>query len=247
LMVILLPVLARSTESSRQATCLSNLRRIGGALGSYALAWDGHQPDALTAFAATQGRPVATTEWYQRLGTKLLPPEALLCPSHLPGMVETGGRVKPLPTTYSFGSWLTRGTRADLRRLRIPGRSVPFPFDKPADPSHVIQLADSDGFPLSLSAYREQRLRGLFEHFGQRANLLFYDGHVEQLHFRQTLSPRFLWWERADSPTKREMWQEMVSVGWVKAFDPPGFGPGLTPGPANLPRTAGKSSARRGG
>ncbi|MCL4177022.1 MAG: prepilin-type N-terminal cleavage/methylation domain-containing protein, partial [Verrucomicrobia bacterium] len=193
LTALVLPALAHSQAQARRVRCLANLRQLGiavqlywddcagqafryrrnvesdGAL--YWFGWLGHGTEGNRTFDATRG------VLYPYLGHGTVE----ICPS-LGYALQTFKR-KATGATYGYGYNL---------ELSSPAQMPTVPIGSIADPARVVVLADaaqvntfqppaSPDHPM-LEEFYYVNTHETTVHFrhGQRANLLFVDGHVAQ-------------------------------------------------------------------
>lgn len=195
LIAIMLPTLNKVRDAAKSAQCMSNLRQIGMGFSQYAASWDGwvlaHKQD--------------TQEWHQNpflrrsLGVDMKSandtakkdvwPNGLLCPSA--GTVARTNLRYSIGGTYGFNHENTRkdsyvpyrGAWYKLVRVRMPAMK----FLMMDAPTWETTYTDRNGYVVEgfympsntkngATAFRHGRQDDKSQ---QRANVLFFDFHVE--------------------------------------------------------------------
>jgi prepilin-type processing-associated H-X9-DG protein/prepilin-type N-terminal cleavage/methylation domain-containing protein len=174
---MLLPALNKAREKARTATCLSNMRQWGLAIGMYADDWQDYLPPEGQAFAAVSASPYA---WYN-----VLPPY-INAPSLI--TLYTQGK-PPLPSAksiYSCPSSKYSGTPTDAvpyYMYGMNGRMDPngtplFKRGEAVKPSETVMFCENDG-----SVSSSNGRYAIARHSGG-SNLTFADGHAQWTTFQ---------------------------------------------------------------
>lgn len=182
LAAILFPVFAQAREKARQATCLSNVKQIGLALGMYTQDYDSTLPaqkgDGVTVGGTKQN-------YYDSLNVYTKNQAIWLCPSDIPNPYN-GQAVKPPAMGFHMnGNVITKAglseaamaAPANLMAMRETGAGVVWaqaylrPY--PGDCDDTIGWSGAGG--------------RTFNHMGG-TNLLFCDGHAKWFLPSQTLT-----------------------------------------------------------
>jgi prepilin-type N-terminal cleavage/methylation domain-containing protein/prepilin-type processing-associated H-X9-DG protein len=130
LAAILMPVFAQAREKARTATCQSNLKQLGLALGMYRTDYDGRYP--FGGWHSSQRRP--TMDWQNSIAPYIKNKGVYRCPSSTDlDENDAGGPTVPQwnknPISYLYNNFLAEGGNP------MNEAGVPYPAD-------VLMLAD---------------------------------------------------------------------------------------------------------
>jgi heavy metal sensor kinase len=184
---LLMPVFGRARETARQTTCASHLRQIGMALRLYVDDHDGRYPVTPTEVGTTldDEENEGVHDWEDEIERLFRPPQLFRCPSD-PSPSEF------FPTSYTLnGAFATGLPESEIsfpaativvadRRNTLANRDQPAVFEwRRWQPGVWPPQPLPDPTPAAAQELALDRHAG-------RLNLLFADGHVRALPFRQT-------------------------------------------------------------
>lgn len=187
LAALLIPGVGRMRDSAKNAKCISNLRSIGAALGSFAADNDGKiPPRTVMAPSVPTNPPEPERYWTSRLVRHgyISNPDMLYCPSCFPyrhanatkKLEDDGGQ------TYGMRVWGPAGQDWSLRQRDHLLSSIERPSDffLIADSVWMTWSAEklTQGYGLNPSSDSRDNQRVHLRH-GGLANALFADFHVE--------------------------------------------------------------------
>ena len=177
LAALLVPSLRRARDKATSILCVSNLRNIGVAYTTYANDHDG----ILCPVVDTEGGWPFYTPWCAYLDPYLESPPVYLCPAN---------RFSPYDSNSGFFTHYTMSTRVAYGFSWISElRKYEFQFDRPiktfvmGDGRNVTQNQNQIICDYKTEAFRLDRLFPPPHLDGTVINILFLDGHVEQLLF----------------------------------------------------------------
>ena len=207
---LLLPALNKARALAKSAGCMNNLKQTGQAMQFYADDYDSWilhlQQNYQGLYTVTWA--MMLVGYLPPKGTKYLPTKSLLCPS-LPMRDESGDSSRnPFGKsceTNSYGMWMSYKT-AERSESYVPGREAAIgkilvggKFDaapvgyylRPISfkaPSGVALFADcsqlnhpTGHFEFATSSRCGLTTSGIYRLHNDRANVAFFDGHVEAL------------------------------------------------------------------
>jgi prepilin-type N-terminal cleavage/methylation domain-containing protein/prepilin-type processing-associated H-X9-DG protein len=175
---ILFPVFAKARERAKCTQCISNLKQIGVAIGSYTVDWDDKYPWGQTTFAAYAHWVPNTSAWYEALDPYVKNRDIWKCPSDIGEIFPNDpyGFKKKTPPFWQF-----MYTSYGYEGLKSPGLVLAgYPSSRVKRPPKT---------PLSMEyrpwhgGYDPQSYRADYD--PAPVNVLYCDGHVERRSWKQ--------------------------------------------------------------
>jgi len=224
-----LPVLENVRKASRAAVCTSNLRQIDIGLRCYSGDFNGFLPPVEantngTVNAIAEGSWVFNSWKYYGLGTyvnqksgidenseriaitsvnKTIKKNIFVCPETLANRTQLRNILVPTAFDGSFGN---AGSKAFHAYGMISGpaerifgfKANEFPINRVwiEKPSETALITESLNPRVSGQLFTDNR--GIIPH-NSRCNILFYDGHVEKIHYNNIpIAENTMFWQGAD-------------------------------------------------
>ena len=190
LAAMLMPALQKAREAGRSASCVSNLKQIGAAIGMYEDEWDGYLIPYSIKIQTVSGSTWSTAQWTTQLNMKYIKThKTFMCPSHAAADSEHSWsdyfQIRNFSTLGSYGiNWRTIGSRyANTASTDTPS-SAPVKRTHFSYYSQVYAVMDardySDPFKgaYTVSSFRKENIGMPLPRHNNALNMLYADWHV---------------------------------------------------------------------
>jgi prepilin-type N-terminal cleavage/methylation domain-containing protein/prepilin-type processing-associated H-X9-DG protein len=197
LVAILFPVFAQARERARMSACSSNMRQIGHGMRMYLQDYDETYPYNRFHGALAIGDEKRIDSWRNRLLPYLKSMDVLRCPSNPrrrgaqgdPWSNAEGWELVPeqqMPISYGLNQCAITLLPADTGPAPPPLRDAAL-----TRPAETLMLGESMSRASDIGPdWFWKGCTSLFAHFsGRGANFLFFDGHVQNKRWLDTLFP----------------------------------------------------------
>ena len=187
LAAMLMPALQKAREAGRSASCVSNLKQIGAAIGMYEDEWDGYLIPYSIKIQTVSGSTWSTAQWTTQLNMKYIKThKTFMCPSHAAADTEHSWsdyfQIRNFSTLGSYGiNWRTIGSRY---ANSSPQTSLPIKRTQFKYYSQVYAVMDardySDPFKgaYTVSSFRKESIGMPLARHNGSLNMLYADWHV---------------------------------------------------------------------
>lgn len=187
LAAMLMPALQKAREAGRSASCQSNLKQIGAAIGMYEDDWDGYLVPYSIKIPILTGNLLQTAQWTTQLNMKYIKThKTFMCPSHAAADSEHSWsgyfQIENFVTLGSYGiNWRTIGSRYanSSPQSDLPIKRTQFKYY-----SQVYAVMDSRNYsdPLKgeyrVSSFRTESIGMPLPRHNGSLNMLYADWHV---------------------------------------------------------------------
>jgi prepilin-type N-terminal cleavage/methylation domain-containing protein len=206
LIAILVPSIGQAKEKARSTVCQSNLRQIGTAGLLYCGEWEGAMPVGSTLVVNGvsglqywfcwygSGPPAVSDTQHGMLSPYLANPKIFVCPSVIPGTVQTVLTSYPL-CTYGIIGWhnsLPNGLPPKLQQLVAPADTIFF-AESASVANNRLSTSNEIAVPTTGTGY-DPGMPTVHGQHTKRTSAAWYDGHVSSEPVFLNVNPSYTSW-----------------------------------------------------